>query len=255
MPFPLRAHFAAVGARCRAKKIKDGPQARRLLALAFAPGGRRRPRSAGGRVDGAPTASRVPRWMLSKPIAREAVDGESTPEFSPVTRVGLDPVKNAFQVRAVDAVGEAVIMRALKRGAVQKEVFRVGAALPGHDGGLFVGPTLGAAIAGARFRSDADPAGAHEALRVEEHERPNGRGDNLRDRYLRKPLVVGARAILRPSDQTSAPHGPAAASSRRKSGSDEFDCAEPGRSLSLARAPPQARSSPSAPRQSSVLPS
>jgi len=120
MPFPLRADFAAVGARCRAKKIKDGPQARRLLALAFAPGGRRRPRSAGDRVDGAPTASRVPRWMLSKPIAREAVDGESTPEFSPVTRVGLDPVKNAFQVRAVDAVGQAVIMRALKRGVVQK---------------------------------------------------------------------------------------------------------------------------------------
>src|SRR5208283_2856805 len=55
-----------------------------------------------------------------------------------------------------------------------------------------------------------------------------------------------------PSDQTPAPHGPAAASSRRKSGWDEPDGAAPGRLPSLVRAAPPAQSSPSAPRQSSV---
>jgi putative transposase len=34
MPIPLRTDFDAVGVRCCAKKSKDGPQARRLLALA-----------------------------------------------------------------------------------------------------------------------------------------------------------------------------------------------------------------------------
>ena len=34
MAVPLRADFDAVGVRCWARKSKDGPQARRLLALA-----------------------------------------------------------------------------------------------------------------------------------------------------------------------------------------------------------------------------
>ena len=36
MAVPLRADFDAVGVRCWARKSKDGPQARRLLALAAA---------------------------------------------------------------------------------------------------------------------------------------------------------------------------------------------------------------------------
>ena len=52
MAVPLRADFDAVGVRCWARKSKDGPQARRLLALAAiyegASPGRRRPGLAGG---------------------------------------------------------------------------------------------------------------------------------------------------------------------------------------------------------------
>ena len=50
MAVPLRADFDAVGVRCWARKSKDGPQARRLLALAAIyeePVGRRRPGLAG----------------------------------------------------------------------------------------------------------------------------------------------------------------------------------------------------------------
>ena len=63
------------------------------------------------------------------------------------------------------------------------------------------------------------------------------------------------RRPARPWDRTPAPYSPAAASSRREIGSDEPDSAAPGHSPSLAPAAPQPHSLPSAPRQSSVLPS
>ena len=43
---------------------------------------------------------------------------KSTENLARVTRVGLDVAKNVFQVHGVDAKGEAVIVRKLRRGAV-----------------------------------------------------------------------------------------------------------------------------------------
>ena len=43
--------------------------------------------------------------------------GKSITELSSVTRVGLDLAKNAFQVHGVDATGEVVVARKLRRGA------------------------------------------------------------------------------------------------------------------------------------------
>ena len=42
--------------------------------------------------------------------------GKSIRNFAAVTRVGLDLAKNAFQVHAVDANGEVVAARKLRRG-------------------------------------------------------------------------------------------------------------------------------------------
>ena len=44
--------------------------------------------------------------------------GRSITELSSVTRVGLDLAKNAFQVHGVDAKGEVVVTRKLRRGAL-----------------------------------------------------------------------------------------------------------------------------------------
>ena len=44
--------------------------------------------------------------------------GKSREDFSKVTRVGLDLAKNVFQVHAVDAAGEVVVTRKLRRSAV-----------------------------------------------------------------------------------------------------------------------------------------
>ena len=44
--------------------------------------------------------------------------GKSITELSSVTRVGLDLAKNAFQVHGVDAKGEVVVTRKLRRGAL-----------------------------------------------------------------------------------------------------------------------------------------
>lgn len=46
--------------------------------------------------------------------------GKSITDLSSVTRVGLDLAKNVFQVHAVDARGEVVVARAVKRGALLK---------------------------------------------------------------------------------------------------------------------------------------
>jgi transposase len=69
-------------------------------------------------VDGAPTASKVPRWMLSQIHLREPSMGKSNEKFAAVTRVGLDLAKNVFQVHAVDIRGDAVITRKVRRSAL-----------------------------------------------------------------------------------------------------------------------------------------
>ena len=88
--------------------------------------------------------------------------GKSIRNFAAVTRVGLDLAKKVFQVHAVDARGEVVAARKLRRGQLACFLCRAGA-LRGGDGGLLLGPSLGASIAGARARGEADPARAREA--------------------------------------------------------------------------------------------
>ena len=43
--------------------------------------------------------------------------GKSIRNFAAVTRIGLDLAKNIFQVHGVDAKGEVVVARKLRRGA------------------------------------------------------------------------------------------------------------------------------------------
>jgi hypothetical protein len=138
----------------------------------------------GDGVDGAPNGISVPRWsFVINPSEGKPSMGKSITDLSSVTRIGLDLAKNAFQLHAVDAKGQAVVIRALKRGALLK----VFASLPRclvAMGGLFVCASLGAATDGARLRGAADPAGACEALCAQEQQRP--------DRHYRhwtKPLA------------------------------------------------------------------
>ena len=72
--------------------------------------------------------------------------GKSISNLEAVTRVGLDLAKNVFQVHGVDAKGET---RRRTQGAARRagRVLRQAAAMPGCDGGVFVGASLGAALA------------------------------------------------------------------------------------------------------------
>ena len=44
--------------------------------------------------------------------------GKSSDKPAAVTRVGLDLAKNVFQIHGVDAAGNVVVTRKLRRGAV-----------------------------------------------------------------------------------------------------------------------------------------
>ena len=83
--------------------------------------------------------------------------GKSIQKLNSVTRVGLDLAKRVFQVHAVDANGEIVVARKLARGRL------VGffSELPRCVVAMEACPSAHhwvAAIAGARLRSEADPA-------------------------------------------------------------------------------------------------
>jgi hypothetical protein len=73
--------------------------------------------------------------VVINPSERKPSMGKSITHLSSVTRVGLDLAKNALQLHAVDAKGEAVVTRAIKRGALLKAF---------HESRLFNGlpPTL-----------------------------------------------------------------------------------------------------------------
>ena len=120
--------------------------------------------------------------------------GKSITELSSVTRVGLDLAKNVFQVHAVDAKGESS-SRARLRAAGSSQFFAKLAAVRGGDGGLLVGASLGAAIAGARLRGEADPAGACEALCPAQQERRGRRGGDLRGGGAAGPAVRAGASI------------------------------------------------------------
>ena len=52
--------------------------------------------------------------------------GKSITELSSVTRVGLDVAKNVFQVHGVDAKGEIVVTRKLRRRALSQFFAKLG---------------------------------------------------------------------------------------------------------------------------------
>jgi hypothetical protein len=88
-----------------------------------------------------------------KPSMRKSIGN-----FAAVTPVGLDLAKRIFQVHAVDANGEIMVARKLARGRLVGFFFelpRCAAAMEAP-----VGTSLGAVIASARLRSEADPARA-----------------------------------------------------------------------------------------------
>ena len=44
--------------------------------------------------------------------------GKATENLARVTQIGLDPAKSVFQVHGIDAKGEVVIVRKLRRGTI-----------------------------------------------------------------------------------------------------------------------------------------
>ena len=81
-----------------------------------------------------------------------------------VTTVGLDIAKSVFQVHGVDATGQVVIRRQLKRRYVLA-FFQISCHLPGGHRGLCLIAPLVAGAQVARPHSKANATGLREALR------------------------------------------------------------------------------------------
>ena len=99
-----------------------------------------------------------------------------------VTTVGLDIAKSVFQVHGVDAAGQVVIRRQLKRRYVLA-FFEKLPAVPGGHRSLCLIASLVAGAQGARPYGAVDAAGLREALRQTAEERCHGCGGNLRSGY------------------------------------------------------------------------
>ena len=98
----------------------------------------------GDGVDGAPGGiERAKMVVVTNPSEGKPSMGKSIKNASSVTRVGLDLAKNVFQVHAVDANGEVVVARKVRRGELI-EFFAELPRVPGGDGGVLVGASLGA---------------------------------------------------------------------------------------------------------------
>ena len=87
-----------------------------------------------------------------------------------ITTIGLDIAKSVFQVHGIDAEGNVVIRRQLKRRYVPG-VLSEAAAVPRRDRGLCVVAPLVTRAPGARPHRSADAAGLREALRQATEER------------------------------------------------------------------------------------
>ena len=81
-----------------------------------------------------------------------------------VTTIGLDIAKSVFQVHGVDAAGQVVIRRQLKRRSGTGVLPEV-TAMPGRHRGLRLGAPLVARAASAGSHGAVDAAGLCEALR------------------------------------------------------------------------------------------
>ena len=81
-----------------------------------------------------------------------------------VTTIGLDIAKSVFQVHGVDAAGQVLIRRQLKRRAVLA-FFQETASMSGWDRGLRLVALLVARAPSTRPFGAVDAAGLREALR------------------------------------------------------------------------------------------
>ena len=81
-----------------------------------------------------------------------------------VTTIGLDIAKSVFQVHGVDAAGQVVIRRQLKR-RVRSGVLPEVTAMPDWHRGLRVIALLVTRAPGTRSHCTTDAAGLREALR------------------------------------------------------------------------------------------
>ena len=81
-----------------------------------------------------------------------------------ITTIGLDIAKSVFQVHGVDAAGQVVIRRQLKRRARAGVLSEV-ATMPGWHRGLRLVALLVARAPGTRPYCAIDAAGLREALR------------------------------------------------------------------------------------------
>src|SRR5262249_39786356 len=147
LSFPLALLYAAVGRKAHYKGHfgKDG-------------------------VDGAPNGISVPRWSLSKPHLKGAVHGQVYSEIElchpPWARSGEEGLSGSRRrCERRDRGGAQACTRQACR------FFLRASAVYGGDGSVLVGPSLGAAIAGARLRSEVDSAHACEALCPAQQER------------------------------------------------------------------------------------
>ena len=93
-----------------------------------------------------------------------------------VSTIGLDIAKSVFQVHGVDAAGQVVIRRQLKRRYVLAFFEN---ALPGRHRGLRLVTSLVTRTAGARPRRAVDAASLRQALRQTAEERCGRRRGHL----------------------------------------------------------------------------
>jgi transposase len=87
-----------------------------------------------------------------------------------VTTIGLDIAKSVFQIHGVDAAGNVIVRRQLKRRYVFAILAEV-TAVPRWHRSMCVVPSLVARIAGSWSYGAPDAAGLREALRQATQER------------------------------------------------------------------------------------
>ena len=124
-----------------------------------------------------------------------------------ITTIGLDIAKSVFQVHGVDAEGNVVLRRQLKRRYVSG-ILPEAAAVPGWHRSLRLVASLVARTPGARPHGSADAAGLCEALRQAPEERCHRCGGNLRSRHPAEHAVrrdQDARATELPDASSHAP--------------------------------------------------
>jgi transposase len=128
-----------------------------------------------------------------------------------ISTIGLDIAKSVFQVHGVDAAGQVVLRRQLRRRA---GIFPEAAAMSGGDRGVRLIAPLVPRAAGARAYGALDAAGLCEALRQAAEERHDRRGGDLRGGHEAKHAVCAdqvARTTELSDASSSAPsvHPPA----------------------------------------------